>query len=119
LIVVVLPVGRADAAGDDCAAATLVSNLPYTDSSDTAAATLEATDPTPPCGNGSRAKSVWYGFTASESVVLAANTFGSGYDTILSVYTGACGLLGVVSGACNDDAGPGGTSQVMFTAAAG
>ena len=105
--------GVARAVGDDCAAATAISSLPFSDAADTSAATTESGDPTPACGN-SRARSVWYHFTGGEGATLVADTFGTGYDTILSVYTGTCGALAPVSGGCNDDAGPGGTSQVSF-----
>jgi hypothetical protein len=61
---------------------------------------------------------VWYTFTAPASARLTANTFGSSYDTILAVYTGACGSLSQVPGACNDDAS-GLQSRVSFLTQAG
>lgn len=90
--------------------------MPYTNSETTAAATIEATDPFPSCGNGSRAKSVWYAFTAPAAGAIVADTFGSSYNTILAAYTGTCGNVTEVG--CNDDsASP--QSQVVLTAAAG
>ena len=49
------------------------------------------------------AQSVWYAFTPLTNMRLEANTFGSGYDTSLSIYTGSRGALNQI--ACNDDAG--------------
>ena len=103
---------------DDCSSALLIPGVPYAHTVTTTAATAQATDPAPTCGNRSRAKSVWYAFTAPASVRLTANTFGSSYDTILAVYTGACGNLSQVPGACNDDAS-GLQSRVSFLAQAG
>lgn len=49
---------------------------------------------------------------------IAANTFGSNYDTVLSVYTGSRGALAQVPNACNDDYN-GLQSQVQFSATGG
>jgi hypothetical protein len=84
----------------------------------TTAATIDAADPVVTCGNSSRAKSIWYRFTAPSNGTLTANTFGSNYDTILAVYTGACGSFSPVAGACNDDTN-GSQSRVSFQATAG
>ncbi len=103
---------------DACIDARAVETWPYTDRVSTTAATLDVDDPRVSCGNGSRARSVWYRFTAPGGGQVTADTLGSGYDTLLSVYTGACGSLTAVSGACNDDAS-GVQSQVSFPAVAG
>jgi hypothetical protein len=105
-------------ANDLCTAATLISSVSYATSIVTSAATIDVSDPTPRCGNGSRNKSVWYRFTAPTSGTVKANTFGSKYDTILSTYTGLCGSLASLSGGCNDNAS-GTQSQVAFAASAG
>jgi hypothetical protein len=63
-----------------------------------------------------RSATVWYAFTPTSDMVLRAHTFGSDYDTTLSVYTGSPGNLSQI--ACNDDA-LGLQSQVVFTATAG
>lgn len=63
------------------------------------------------------AQSVWYAFTPLTNMQLEANTFGSGYDTSLSVYTGPRGALNQI--ACNDDAGNTPQSRVRFAATAG
>ena len=67
-------------------------------------------------GNHSVAKSVWYVFTASTASTITADTLGSSYDTILSVYTGACAALASVPGGCNDDAPLVLQSRVSFAA---
>jgi hypothetical protein len=103
---------------DACQDAVTISAAPYAGTASTATATIATNDPFPTCGNGSRARSVWYRFTAPSTSRITADTFTSSYDTILSVYTGACGVLTAVSGACNDDAGVP-QSQVSFAATAG
>ncbi|MBI1749119.1 MAG: hypothetical protein HY234_02460 [Acidobacteria bacterium] len=65
------------------------------------------------------ANSIWYKFTPVASGAVIADTFGSVYDTILTVVTGSPGAFTVV--ACNDDP-PGqfsAPSLVSFTATAG
>ena len=91
-------------ANDACGSAASIAATPYSTTSSTSGATTDASDPSPTCGNRSRARSVWYRFTARTSGTLTANTFGSSYDTILAVYTGTCGALSPVAGGCNDDA---------------
>jgi hypothetical protein len=51
------------------------------------------------CGNNS---SVFFSFTPAEDVSLQADTFGSDYDTVLSVFTGTHSTVNQI--ACNDDA---------------
>jgi hypothetical protein len=59
---------------------------------------------------------VWYQFTPSEDMTIAADTSGSDYNTTLFVYTGEMGSLSEV--ACNDDTFfP--QSRVVFDTAAG
>jgi hypothetical protein len=82
---------------DDFDSATLIGSVPFSDSLDTTEATTAADDPD--CaGNG---HTVWYSFTPTSDMGISANTFGSDYDTTLSVYTGSRGALEQV--ACNDD----------------
>lgn len=99
---------------DDFNTATVVYATPYTDTlANAGEATTSADDPAQ-CAPS--AGSVWYSFTASESATLEANSRGSTYDTVLSVYTGARGALRPVG--CNDDA-YGLQSRVTFDAVAG
>lgn len=104
---------------DTCSAARSITALPYTNTVMTNVATTDASDPYPACGGGSRLHSVWYRFTAATTGTVTANTFGSNYDTILSVYTGSCGALVPVASGCNDDANGTVQSQVSFSTTAG
>jgi hypothetical protein len=83
---------------DDFASATSVAEpLPFTDAINTSEATTAAD--APECaGNG---PTVWYAFTPSQDMLIQADTFGSDYDTTLSVYTGSPGSLTQI--ACVDD----------------
>lgn len=75
----------AEPSNDDFASATLVAEpLPFTDQISTADATTAAEDPY--CAG--RGATVWYSYTPTASGRVNANTFGSDYDTTLSVYTG-------------------------------
>ncbi|MGZ4961574.1 MAG: hypothetical protein ACXWBP_03605 [Limisphaerales bacterium] len=77
-------------------------------------------DPTSSCGT--IGKGVWYTITPASTGPLTISTCGSGFDTVLAIYTGSCGSLTQVSGACNDDNGPAcaaTTASVTFNAAAG
>lgn len=60
---------------------------------------------------------VWYAFTPSADMRVEINTFGSDYDTTLSVQTGTRGALTQI--ACNDNSGRGSQSRVRFDAVAG
>jgi hypothetical protein len=98
---------------DDFDNATVVTEpLPFADSISTVDATTAADDPE--CaGNG---HTVWYTYTPSAAGSVNANTFGSDYDTTLSVYTGTRGALTQI--ACNDDFG-GVQSSVTWEVVAG
>ncbi len=75
---------------------------------DTTHATLEADEPRP-CG--AIGATVWYQLYADQDVTLVADTFGSGFDTVLAVYRPSDFALpsppggGFVPIACNDNAG--------------
>jgi hypothetical protein len=83
---------------DDIANATVFTTLPFTDGPlDTTVATTALDDPD--CaGNG---PTVWYVFIPAAGGFVMVNTFGSDYDTTLSVYTGEPGALTQIT--CNDD----------------
>ncbi len=90
-----------------------INTLPFMDTLDTSEAT-EADDD-PDCAG--RGATVWYVLpVGGTDMRIEANTFGSDYDTTLSVYTGSRGALTQI--ACNDDAG-GLQSRVVFDAVAG
>ena len=84
---------------DDFDAATVIAAIPFTDTLDMTEATSASDDPQPSCDDTSR--TAWYTFTPSEDMRLKADTFGSNYDTTLSVWTGERGAL--IEIACNDD----------------
>jgi hypothetical protein len=113
LVVLAASPAIAQPANDDFDSATVVPGLPFTDQVNATEATTAADDPE--CaGQGA---TVWYSFTPTEDLRVEANTFGSDYDTTLSVYTGAPGALTQI--ACNDDAAGSVQSRVRFDATAG
>jgi peptidyl-Asp metalloendopeptidase len=89
----------------------------FSDTLTTLSFTTEGTDPTPDCGGGVKQKSAWYRFTPGVNGVGTLDTFGSSYDTILSVYTGSTGSF--VSAGCNDDANAAPQSKLVFNVTAG
>lgn len=93
-----------------------VSALPFTDQVNTVF-TTETAEHTPSCGNGSRSKRVAYQFTPTRSGTVTMDTFGSDYNTILSVWTGSASAFTEV--ACNDDDAGTTQSRVSFAATAG
>ena len=93
--------------------ATPVSSLPFQDVLNTSAATTSMNDPV--CvGQG---PTVWFRYRASQDGPVTADTFGSDYDTTLSVYTSTPGRM-LTQIACNDD-DDGLQSLVLFQATAG
>jgi PKD domain len=78
---------------DDFANAATVGSLPYSDSADTSAATVESGEPSPSCGQS--AGSVWYAFTPSRSGSYSASASGNGFSTQVAAFTG--GQLGSLS----------------------
>jgi hypothetical protein len=104
-------------ANDNFSAATVVSVLPAHYTLDTSGATTESGEPLT-CGSASMGKTVWYRFTPAAPTTVAVSTAGSGFDTMVAVYTG--GALGALTQvACNDDFGGTLQSRVTFAAAAG
>ena len=100
-----------------------VTSVPYSDTTDVTRAQIHAMEMAT-CGSGSQ--SVWYSFTAETEMTLAADTFGSSYDTILDIWEGVLssdrqnpGFETLVPLACNDNAGDSAQSEVVFAAKAG
>jgi hypothetical protein len=116
-------------ANDPITAATIIGASPFTTTEDSSGATVNTggmIDPLPPCvaGQGAAsngvANSVWFKATAAaNATTIEADTIGSAYDTILSVWSGTLGNL--VNVACNDDIvlGVNRVSQVFFSATPG
>ncbi len=117
--VVVLRFSAAHANDDLCASPSVIAAAPFSETRDTTTATSDpTTDPIISCAGNSRgSNSVWYSFTPDVSGNVTAFTDGSNYDTVLAVYTGACGALSQT--VCNDDAPGVQTSHVTFAVSAG
>jgi hypothetical protein len=101
-------------ANDDCAAAIQISSIRSTSTVSTVGASDEIGEPAWTCGPGMN--SVWYKigpFATAQAVSL--DTFGSDFDTMLQVLTGACGAQTVI--ACNDDSNDTVQSHIVFQAA--
>jgi len=98
---------------DDFSNPIVVSDVPSTHVQTTTKATSGFDDPF--CAGSTH--TVWYAFTPPADMRVELNTFGSDYDTTLSVYIGARGALSQV--ACNDNAGGTPQSRVRFDAHAG
>jgi hypothetical protein len=103
-------------ANDSCQSPRAIDALPYIDNLDTSLATSSPDDPAL-CAGDQGANSVWYSFTSVADTVYGVESSASDFDTILSVYTGACGALNQI--ACDDDSGPGSGSLLTFAARAG
>jgi hypothetical protein len=74
---------------DDFANATPVGSLPFADSVDTSGASVESGEPTPSCGYGQSAGTVWYAFTPSQSGSYSASTPYSGFYSQVAAYSGS------------------------------
>jgi archaellum component FlaF (FlaF/FlaG flagellin family) len=87
-----------------------VPSVPFTAKTSTAAATREKREPRECVSSGG---TVWYRYTPTATIGLAANTFGSDHHTALAVYTGTH-LDRLRQVGCDDDAE--GNAHVAFTA---
>ncbi|HXG67985.1 MAG TPA: hypothetical protein VNO70_23005, partial [Blastocatellia bacterium] len=105
---------------DNCQTPRVIATLPYQDTLDTRQATTAPDDPQS-CSGGQDGHSVWHSLTPAADTVYGIDTAVSDYDTVVSVYTGACGALTPV--VCNDDFGSSinaaNRSMLTFTARAG
>jgi hypothetical protein len=110
--------GSAQVPNDDFDDALEILSLPYSNAQNTRKATTAFDDPMLSCVGSQKYNTVWYKYTATENGIMTVDTFGSGYDTILGVWTGNRGSLKPVAGGCKDDSG-GQQSKVSFGVAAG
>ncbi|HYC56145.1 MAG TPA: thrombospondin type 3 repeat-containing protein [Candidatus Binatia bacterium] len=92
----------AQPANDNFANRLTISSTPYTNSQDTSSATVEPDEQTEMCGG--EGGSIWYRYTPSGTGTVIADTNGSSFDTVLTVFTGSS-LSNLVAYACNDDWG--------------
>jgi hypothetical protein len=106
--------------GDSCQSPRVIASLPYVDAVDTSLATSSSDDPVS-CSGSPDTNTVWYSLTATTNTGFGVETTSSDYDTVVSVYTGACGSLSRV--ACSDDFGnppdSANRSVLVFSASAG
>jgi len=96
LVVTIAALGaQAQPANDECAAATVITSLPFTDTLDASTATSDPGDPLLPCRGGLPigTASVWYIYTAAEPTVLDIDTRTSTYSTTVAVWGGGCGIF--------------------------
>jgi hypothetical protein len=115
LLLLCTTVAGAAPANDEIAHATVIPALPFTDGPlDTTAATTAADDPD--CFSWGTGPTVWYVVTPTTDLSIIIDTFGSDYDTTLSVSTGVPDALTPL--ACNDDF-QNVQSRVAFSAVAG
>jgi hypothetical protein len=108
-------------ANDNFADAEVIAAAPFVGSADTRGATVEAGEPEfPSCafGGANIGATVWYTFTATEPASLVASAQGSGYDSMIAVYTGD-DLGSLVEAGCNDDSGVTLESRAGFVAQPG
>jgi hypothetical protein len=104
---------------DACAAATPITTFPFATTLGTRLATSAADDPIPSCvvsATPKGAKSVWFRLVSPVAGTVVVSTAGSTYDTVLSAFTGACGLVAPVG--CNDDDGGEVTAALVLPVAA-
>jgi len=76
-------------ANDDFAKASAIGAVPFSSSADTTGATVEANEPSPSCGYGQSAGTVWYAFTPSVAGSYSVQTPWSGLSTQVAVYKGS------------------------------
>lgn len=100
---------------DQCSGALEITGDSYSHVESTLLATSTG-DPTPSCafefGNA-----VWFTWTAPADGLVAVDTIGTSFDTVLAVYSGDCGALTRVD--CDDDSGGNLTSKLTYVATAG
>ncbi|MGB9004989.1 MAG: PPC domain-containing protein [Candidatus Aminicenantales bacterium] len=102
-------------ANDDFASALAVTTLPATFSLQTGGATTETGEPSPGCA--SIINTVWYSYAPGVTKPVTVTTSGSGFDTVVGVYTGAA-LASLTPVACNDNSGGTPQASASFTAQA-
>jgi hypothetical protein len=105
-------------ANDNFAGATVIGSLPYTQTGvSNVDATTQASEPSNTCAP--MGNTVWFRITPSSSGTVTASTAGSGFDTVLAVWTGAS-LTTLTQVTCDDDGvSSGGPSQKSFSVSAG
>ena len=118
------PTGPVQVTGNDNFANSYpILGVPFTGLQNTSTFSVEETEPLslPSCvvvPPNEKGRTAWYRYTPSSGGVISVDTEGSGFDTVIGVYTGAAlNALGIVG--CDDDSGTGLLSALMFPATAG
>jgi hypothetical protein len=89
---------------DECATASVIGSLPYSDAQNTRLASANPGDPDLPCADGGGGKTVWYTYTPVTTQYVKFTTAGStpeDYDIAMGLFTGTCANLTLYR--CNDD----------------
>lgn len=94
-----------------------IKTLPYTNQQSTLEATNQQRELTPSCMTEAKA-SVWYTYLPNKDETVIIDTFGSNYDTALSIWTGSS-YPSFQLVACNDDSSSLSQSQVVLPVTAG
>ena len=97
--------------------ATVISGVPFNTSQSIVNATSDFDDPSFTCVTGKKYNTVWYKITPSSSGYLTLDTAGSGYDTVLALWSGSRGNL--QSKACNDNNNGNASSRIQANVTAG
>src|SRR2546423_1040147 len=118
-LVVALPAYATAPNNDNFAAAQAISGTSGSVTGTNVEATKEAGEPNHANAGNAGGKSVWYSWTAPASGPATINTAGSNFDTLLGVYRGTSVSALTLVGSNDDYAGPGGPSQVGFSATSG
>lgn len=106
-------------ANDNFSAAQAISGCSGSVNGTNVGATRENNEPNHSPDNGGGSRSIWYQWTAPTSGNVTFSTAGSGFDTVLGVYTGnSVGSLTTV-GKGDDNSSTDKTSTVSFNATAG
>ncbi|MFI5395104.1 MAG: hypothetical protein ACHQ9S_06180 [Candidatus Binatia bacterium] len=94
-------------ANDRCDDATEIVAIPFIDPVDMLTAQADPADPVPSCGSGGESPSVWYRLVAPLTGVLTIDAVDQcGADTVVSAYTGNCGLLVALPAGCHAASDP-------------
>src|SRR5262245_30654002 len=107
-------------AQDNCATAQQLC-AGFSISPSTIGGTTVASDPALPCGDGVVQRSTWFtvlGINAGTAVITVSNV-DNNPGLSVTAYTGTCGSLVAIPGACNSVNGPAGNMSISFATTPG
>ena len=102
---------------DDFSSAKTIAIPSGTTTGDNTGATMETSEPKP-TAQASSTGSIWYKWTAPSSGTATFDTIGTGFDTVLGVYTGTS-VSSLIEIKSDDDGGGNHTSKLSFEAVSG